>query len=438
MELIFIPRLTKKHLLFLAFSISSFFREFMYFYDVDQYIDYDTNLDDIRIREEVVQKRYFDILQNVFSDLFQGILFLLETIRKKKEASKLKNKKINSAEEELANKDKTTSKCGIIIILMKISFVDLFCQLIFLIFVLIFQMDNVIDRRYGDFVLIIDITSRFLFCRYILNTYFYKHHIASMIVNTIVFFIIFFIDIKNIIFYYININYDERIRPYHIIIFGIVLVIVTIAYSYEDVLNKIALTKGNITPYSLLFYKGLLQVPLVTIITFLILLYRDKDKDDSVFEIFFKTLEPKFRKLVIIKRSIFFVFNILRSICLVQVIDNFSSQYLSILRVLEFLLFFIYFLIYDIIKENKLFELYEKIILIISFIILVLTSLVYNEIVVLNIFGLQDYTQHGLDVLADKDLRDAISETSEIPSEKSSDSRSESQSIITQNVSFND
>ena len=167
-------------------------------------------------------------------------------------------------------------------------------------------------------------------------------------------------------------------------------------------------------------------------------MYRDKDKDDSVFEIFFKTLEPKFRKLVIIKRSIFFVFNILRSICLVQVIDNFSSQYLSILRVLEFLLFFIYFLIYDIIKENKLFELYEKIIFFISFIILVLTSLVYNEIVVLNIFGLQDYTQHGLDVLADKDLRDAISETSEIPSEKSSDSRSESQSIITQNVSFND
>ena len=90
------------------------------------------------------------------------------------------------------------------------------------------------------------------------------------------------------------------------------------------------------------------------------------------------------------------------------------------------------------IETKEIFELYQKIILIILFIILVLTSLVYNEIVVINIFGLQDYTQHGLDVLAEKDLRDAITETSEITSEQSSDSRSCSQSIITQNVSFND
>ena len=189
MELIFIPRLTKKHLLFLGFSISSFCREFMSLYYSSQ----------DKWKEEIVPKRYFDILQNVVSDLFQGILFLLETIRRKKEASKLKNKRINSNEAELINKDKKKPKFGIILILIIISSIDFFCQLMFLIFVLIFKKDGVIERYYQDFVLIIDITSRFLFCRYILNTYFYRHHIASMIVNIIVFLVICFLDIIHII-----------------------------------------------------------------------------------------------------------------------------------------------------------------------------------------------------------------------------------------------
>jgi len=413
MEFVFVPRLTKKHLLFFGFSISSFCREFMSLYFSSEYV------------EKEVPKRYFDILQNVVSDLLQGILFLLETIRRKREANKLKNKKINSNEAELINKDKNTTKCGIINILIIISSIDFFCQLMFLIFVLIFKNDEVIKRYYQDFVLIIDITSRFLFCRYILNTYFYRHHIVSMIVNAVVFIVICFLDIRHII--------KSNFSIFEKIIFGIVLVIQTIAYSLEDVLNKIALTRDNITPYSLLFYKGLFQVPLVIITSLLILIY--KDNESNVFQIF---LNSKIIGFVSIRRSIFILFNIIRSICLVQVIDNFSSQYLSILKVLESLFFFIYFFIYDMIVQGEIFELYEKIILIISFIILVLSSLVYNEIVVLNIFGLQDYTQHGLDVLAEKDLRDAITETSEITSEQSSDSRSCSQSIITQNVSFND
>ena len=417
MDLIFIPRLTKKHLLFLGFSISSFFREFMSLINPSN--------DE---KEKEVPKRYFDILENVFSDLLQGILFLLETIRRKKESSKLKNKRINSSEADLNNKDKNTTKFGIIPILSIISALDFYCQLMFLIFVLVFNKDNVIKRYYQDFVLIIDITSRFLFCRYILKTYFYRHHIASMIVNIGAFLVICFLDIKHII------QFDNE-KPEIIIIFGIVLVIQTVAYSLEDVLNKIALTRDNITPYSLLFYKGLFQVPFVIILTFFILMYEDNEKN-NVFQIF---LNSPIKEFISIKRSIFIFCNIIRSICLVQVIDSFSSQYLSILKVLESLLFFIYFLIDDIFdQKQEIFSLYDTIILFILFIILVLTSLVYNEIVVLNIFGLQDYTQHGLDVLAEKDLRDAITETSEITSEQSSDSPSCTQSVITQNVSFND
>jgi hypothetical protein len=411
---VFIPRLTKKHLLFLAFSISSFFREFTSLYEFQ---------DD---KEDLVQKKYFDILQNVISDLLQGILYLLSKLKEKRESKKMNN----SIKKESLDKDniKENNK-DFIKIIVKISAIDFFCQLLFLIFTICFHINIAIEKQNQNFLLIIDITSRFLFCRFILKTFFYRHHIASMIINMLVFIILGIIDMLSII------NKKNEIEATPKIIFSIFLIIQTIAYSYEDVLNKIALEKDYFTPYSLLFYKGLFQIPLVIILSLFILIYND-DNGKNVWKSFFG-LNTQTLNFYLIKRSIFIVFNILRSISLVQVIDKFSSQYLSILKVLESLFIYIYFVI-DI-QGNHYFKWYENIIMSISFLILVLTSLIYNEVLVLNIFGLQDYTQHGLDIQAEKDLRDAESEINCLNSDNCSsvtDSRSES--FITQNVSFND
>ena len=232
---VFIPRLTKKHLLFLAFSISSFFREFMSLYEFREYD-----------KEDFVQKKYFDILQNVISDLLQGILYLLSKLKEKRESKKLKN----SLKNESLDKDNIrTNNEGFIKIIVKISAIDFFCQLFFLIFTISFSIDNAIKKENQNFLLIIDITSRFLFCRYILKTFFYRHHIASMIINLFVFIILGILDIISII------NKEPNIGATSKIVFGIFLIIQTIAYSYEDVLNKIALEKDYFTPYSLLFYK---------------------------------------------------------------------------------------------------------------------------------------------------------------------------------------
>lgn len=424
MELIFIPKLTKKHLLFLAFSISSFLRELLSLRDFYKDITGEEK------KEDIVQKKYFDIIQNVISDLLQGILFLLYKIKLKREAKKLTKKKDNFESNEISfdKEDNIYTNEGIIKVMIKISGIDFLCQLLFLIFALIFKNENIIKRSNQDFLLIIDITTRFLFCRMILNTYFYKHHIASMLVNSIVFLILGFFDIYNIASTEGDKTNSNAIEK---IFFAIVLVIQTTAYSYEDVLNKIALTKEYMNPYSLLFYKGLFQVPLVIATSLFILIYKD-DNHYNVFQSFFN-LEPKFKNFIFIKRSIFIFFNILRSIFLVQVIDNFSSPFLSILKVLESLFIFIYNFF-----DNQYDKLYEKIIIPFLFVILVLTSLVYNEIVVLNIFGLQDYTQHGLDIQAEKDLRDDITEISEINSEISSIVDSRKESFVTQNISFSD
>jgi hypothetical protein len=39
-------------------------------------------------KEDFVQQKYFDILQNVISDLLQGILYLLSKLKEKRESKK--------------------------------------------------------------------------------------------------------------------------------------------------------------------------------------------------------------------------------------------------------------------------------------------------------------------------------------------------------------
>lgn len=411
MGLIFIPKLTKKYFYFLFFSISAFLRDYISLINITDYIGKD--------EEKPVQKRYFDVLTNVLSDCLQGIIVLFSRIRNKKQSN---NNNINN-HMQLYNtlKDNKDTKNGkhrissFFKIMLQISLLDFFCQLLFLVYVLIFNTDNVIERKYQNFLLIIDILSRFLFCRFILETYFYRHHIVSMIINFVVFIILGFFDFHTI-FAQVNIELS---------FYFVFLIILTIAYSLEDVLNKIALSRESLTPYSLLFYKGVFQIPLV-IITSIIIIFIE-----NPFTLFFN-LNNNFKLYVLGRRALFIIFNILRSLFLVKVIDKFSSQHLSILKVLESLFMFCYFLIVNE-YEN---EVVHIPVILVSFLILTFTSLVYNEILVINICGLQDYTQHGLDLQAEKDLRDAVTEISEMSSDVSAISESRSESFIVQNVSY--
>jgi hypothetical protein len=239
-----------------------------------------------------------------------------------------------------------------------------------------------------------------------------------MIINFIVFLILGSFDIYSIFF--------QKGKDFkEVIFFFSFLIIMTIAYSLEDVLNKIALSRESLTPYSLLFYKGLMQIPFV-IITSICLMFIDDYKPFTILS--------DMDKHLLIRRGLFVIFNIFRSIFLVKVIDKFSSQHLSILKVLESLFMFVYFLLNGDYDGNLLLIL----VILISFLILTFTSLVYNEILVINLWGLQDYTQHGLDIQAEKDLRDAVTEISELSSDVSEVSNSKSESFIIKNVSYAD
>ena len=417
MGLIFIPKLTKKYLLFLGFTISAFLRDYISLINFNDYLE--KGKINSKFKEQPIQKRHFDIITNIISDSLQGIFVFFNRMKIRKESKKSFNQSFLNSDDKLSSikETKNTSTClSFMKIMIKIVCVDYFCQLLFLIFSLIFKKDEIIPRKNNNYLLIIDILSRFIFCRLILDTYFYKHHIVSMIINLIVFLILGLFDIYNIF----------KQVDMEISIFFSFLIIQTIAYSMEDVLNKIALSRESLTPYSLLYYKGVMEIPFLIITTIIVLYFQNTFND-------FSSLDPEYQKYVLVRRSLFIILNILRSIFLVKVIDKFSSQHLSILKVLESIFMFVYFLIHHDYKDNII---YIPIISV-SFIIIVFTSLVYNEIIVINICGLQDYTQHGLDIQADKDLREAITEISEM-SEDVSQTTSRSESIVVRSVSYND
>ena len=390
-------------------------RDYISFINIKDYLN--------KGKEKPIQKRYFDIFTNVISDCLQGIFVLFHRLKVKKET----NNKIENNENSLFNKKsdnlnigKKTTFSTFCKIMTKICGVDYFCQLIFLIFALIFNEDNVIERKNNNYLLLIDISSRFIFCRIILDTYFYKHHIISMIINIAIFLILGFFDLKIIFFH--NYNYKK-------LIYFFCLIIQRIAYSLEDVYNKVALSRESLTPYSLLFYKGFFQIPLVLITTIIVLPIHNSFDD-------FSNLDSGYQKYVLVRRAIFIVLNILRSIFLVKVIDKFSSQHLSILKVLESIFMFAYFLIDGKYENDD--EIVYILVIAISFIITIITSLIYNEILIINLCGMQEYTQYGLDIQAEKDLRDSLNEISDISNDNSINSDCRSESFIAQTISYAD
>ena len=221
-------------------------------------------------------------------------------------------------------------------IIFGIAILDFICQFTFLLFTLIYKKDAIIPEEYNHIFLLVDILSRYIFSRIILKTYFYRHQYFSLIFNGIVLIPLCFVDLK----YIFEQNEIEKNGLPAIIVFFIFTVIQTILYSLEDVLNKEALAKQGFTPYSLLFYKGVYQLvffifPLIIIVFF----FSGNEKNANIFAYLCYLLKEKFT-LFAVFRFIYGLFNILRTVFLVFVIDVFSSQHLSLLKVLETLLIF--------------------------------------------------------------------------------------------------
>ena len=404
-----IPELSNKYFLFVGFLLGSLLRKSIpgilsdYVFKlntnkISNKNDDNNNEKDYKLFDQEKEAKFFDIVCNILSDLLTGIIhyFLIKKEDYSCEKINNYNNKNNEFIEKKTNRrisfifnDETIKTKLLYQIIFMISIIDFICQLCFYFGchankdkIIIGQSYN-IDYFYS--FLVIDIVARYIFSRLILKTYFYYHHYLSFILNIIALLILFIVDGLS------------KMGQYQTL-FLIVFFVQYILYSLEDILNKVALIKLFIYPESLLFYKGVFSLVYFFIFVAFLLL-----SGDLHIEINFN-IELFYRILI---KIIFIIFNIIRSIFLVKVIDIFTSQHISFLKVLETIILFGYYYIDRFFKgkneqirsnkENDLVDLVE----INAFLILLISALIHNEIIIINNTKLKKNTKYFLSIEAE-------------------------------------
>ena len=397
-KFILISKLTNKHKYFLYFLLGSLFRVFIP--DILK-AKYDKeNIDNNSLNYLLTQK-YIEIMRNIISDLFLGFFVCFDRIKNKDEKhkryiqiKKTKSLKINYIFNVQSSRFPLTLKY-----IFLISVIDIIAQI--LIPLKYILEDNIPGFKIlsGEtnnlyILLFFDIFARYFFSRWLLKTYFYAHHKFSFLLNIIG---LFFIGIVEDLGYKSMILYDgdESNKKKFDLLFISTLSIQIILYSFEDIMNKVAFIRLAILPSTLLFYNGLFLLfyfLLISLLFFKFDLYDFKNDFNLIYEI---------------KYSIFFIpFNILRNYNILNVIDKFSAQHMTFLRVSEAIIIFIYVKIaifYEWRNKKSDYPDYFIIVQSIGFVFLFVSTLIHNEIIIINHPILKAKTQYYLDKDADRE-----------------------------------
>ena len=243
-----------------------------------------------------------------------------------------------------------------------------------------------------NFTLIFNVIALFLFSRLLLHNTFYSHHFFSLIIFIICLIVIVvldFIEIKNS-------SGDKFIKS---IIYLIIKIFTVILYSLEDVIAKVMFLNYYFSPYLLLLVKAIVQLFYLIIFSLPLIFTKVKQENGeeiiifSLFKYIFK--EDIYYLYYVIYLVNSFFYNILNYI----IIDRFSANHSGISRIFENLGIFIINSITQDIEAN-----YYLGIRIVMYVLLIIASFIFNEIVVINICGLANSTQLFLDYKEQKDL----------------------------------
>jgi len=309
-----------------------------------------------------------------------------DTLIEKRESKKSKKKLISY---ELIYNE-TSTKNNKFIYLFLISLLEFVARSTDLLYLLIM---NKLPIRIGqvNWLISVDIFSRIIISRLILKTKIYRHHVLSIILTIIGLCTMSTCAFKVIV-------KDELDNwPYFLFIIGKYIIL-----PLEDVINKLLLTDEFLLPHYLMFYRGIFNFIMLGILSAL-LLFKEL-VDFSYFEQF--TTEQEIN-MQILQKALFAILSFFRSFLLLKVIDIFSPQHVSFLNTS--------FSLYQLFKCRKKSNDDKYITAIDAFflLIIILGTLIFNEIIILNFFGLNKNTKKNYIIkeqLESKELNKTISE----------------------------
>ena len=382
------PKLYPKHLLFLYFFIISCLKKGIQIFFEDEQ----------GLAIEFIELYIFD-----FGDFLSIIPLLIMKKRMKNEKEDNINPEVRNTINEARiknlynfNKGIKKFKCALYRNIFIFVYVDFIGQISSVIFYVIQNKQKFpVKKANLNPTSIFNIIAILLFSICLLHTKIYRHHVFSIIINFVCFIVLTSIDIYRI--------YESAENFLVSIIYLLVKTFSAILYSAENVIGKIIFLYYFLSTFELLVWKAVIDFINLIIFSipfaFIKLLGKD-DQQKTAFEMIADVYEKKIYILISIVLMItnFFYTNM----CL-KIIDAFSPNHFVISRLLENIAAFIL----DLILHGKG-KTEDLIIRIVSFILLILAALIYNEFLVINICGLGKYTKLFLDYEAKKDFSSSL------------------------------
>ena len=310
----------------------------------------------------------------IIIDLSSGFLVAYTYFRMKYLKKNNKEIIINNAKShyELIYNDPGRRKNKYLLILI-ISLLDFFARGSELFFFLIVSVIR-LDLLSIIWITSIDILARIIFCHYILKIKLYKHHIISIIFCFSGFLIMAFFGMANI-----------KTRNGWLYVFF--LFTSTILFALEDTLNKILLTDKFLLPHYLMFWRGIFGFILILFLIFILSFTSEINMD------YYKYLFNAESIAIEITRKIFLcILTFIKVFCIFRIIYIFTPQHVGFCNIISCFIEVIKYVIkVKGVNTNIVHFIFDMMCLILVF----MGTLLFNEMIIINAFGLNENTKVG-------------------------------------------
>ena len=377
----------------------NFQSKYNYEYYYKNFYDYRLNINTKYYFPFAVETELLNMVNLILADLSFGFLVAYTYIRmnckknlKNEDQNNIRNS--NNTIELIYNEPSKTKNALFLIII--ISLLDFVARSIELFFFLIICPERAEEKNIR-WLITIEILPRIVFCYFILKVEFYRHHFLSILFFFIGFLIISIFGIKSIE------TKNQRMYVF-------TMIVPKVIYALEDTINKIILTDRFVLPHFLLFFRGLINSILVSI---LICILNATSNIDSRY---YNNILDNIQVGEIIFKILSFIFMIFKIFCIFQIIYIFTPQHVGFCIVIIYMFNAIKNMILNDDFQN---EFFYCLLYIICLIFIGIGTLIFTEMLIINFWGLNENTKSGQ---IKKEKLETIEMKNTINSEDSEDS----------------
>ena len=335
--------------------------------------------------KETSMNELSDVICKVLADLLAGFLVLYTRCAMKFTKKKIKKKHSKNEIELIYNnveEEKNNNSVCLMILISILHFTAVSVYFLFHLFIGTQENDNstILENHQMDWIIGLDFLLRHIFARKILKTSLYEHNKLSLFICSFGFF---FMTVSDGFSIWTG---NKNIKVLFFIMFILPKVIL---FSLADVLNKKILTDDFFLPQRLMFYRGCIEF-LALLIIIPILYFTSKLNLDII---------QTDLSIKIIIKSLYIIVSFLKAFFLLKVIYIFTAQYVSFVVVAECFgatLSYSYQLIKTDMYDKTYIDLIQWFVDILSLIVILFGTLLYNEMIIINRYGLNENTRNGL------------------------------------------